>query len=1208
MISCSPQRYLANNRNALRLATLTPSSVQPVEDSVLAIPTPRQGTAQVALSGSYSGAEEATYDVEIVDAGTDTNLISAPIFTGAGSGKLDNVIATGTPQDYAVELADAGTPERSAFVDFEGVKIVARIPGASGNTIRLLIDQSGIDFTPTTFSLLEDLPAGSGSDSNGLKGAAFDWDTAPIGSDNQIPATAHRISFGDDTSLIYLAYKRFTGTEWTYHFVPETKRSVAKGTIVNFVTGGRDVTVTDGGSPPEEFLDLVTVFDLLNALKLGSLLVDIAGVVANDRSPTGQAARELTLRTDAHVEPSYGTGSKAATGFVDTFAGAGAGTELVTATCFAVTGRDNPNAHLGAELWKVKGSLAGDAGEAVTGVPFSVAGSPSDWGFTIPQRLPDGYGDPHGVFSEISIDYVGRPPNVTPPPICPVALELGPDASDQQITLTYTKRPSGNCLCKGMPVPNLRTRCLGIFDEGGPDMGYSGPTITRLIDLYDWQADTVRAHSAYRASGGAEAGKNTEDPMIAGTVPVQPTLSYDTVVSGAEGGGFSVTQQVNTYLSSVVQEGLEALVSHFEESLAAIDALPAGALQTDGFDAWDTALAELKGDVAAGSTILTQTVVFPSYENLVAGNAVCTFLANDGSTQVRKAIPGGIQYGFVIANVTAPANATVFFWGVAAAAPPGSFTVGANYQASSTTPGNWVISTNVATMAASAVGVASSATEITVANPTPAQAAGSAATLWGLLADRYETRLLWVGISAGIPQVGKSDADSVTSGDGCWRDWGDPFYWEVVGSDKGKYAPAFNNHPYYSSRLAKDGKAYYSTHEFAFQINVKCPSGLLEGDRIILSIGDAGFPGTYQIGDQLFLPVISAQPFYLAGGQDGDDLQKWFVSASVDGPLAPFNYNLSDPSPHSYVGAGLTFDISNGGIPFEKGDRFTFGVEHAHYHWRKNGGSYSATLPVPLALTAFDSGLSIQFTTGAAPSFVAGDMFKFRALQPWAVSNVQSPRPERWQWTGDAPTLVADLGSALTLDMAAIALHTLPAGATIVIEGGTSPGVYTWTETLTRRPGVIFGPFTTPRVARYVRLTLTGVTDAGIGWWWIGEGLTTELSASLDSLRRSYKIVRQSAGLRNVGKFIGKSLSGDIEWTEGALNEDDAAAISEMVDWVKANDDEPIIVVPQVTRPDEVIIAQVITDDFDMDDISDYNRDIAFPRRFSAKLPLAGVW
>ena len=61
---CAPLRLFANDRNLIRDADLVASSVQPVDDQVLPVPLARGGTAEVRLTGSYTGEEEATYDLD----------------------------------------------------------------------------------------------------------------------------------------------------------------------------------------------------------------------------------------------------------------------------------------------------------------------------------------------------------------------------------------------------------------------------------------------------------------------------------------------------------------------------------------------------------------------------------------------------------------------------------------------------------------------------------------------------------------------------------------------------------------------------------------------------------------------------------------------------------------------------------------------------------------------------------------------------------------------------------------------------------------------------------------------------------------------------------------------------------------------------------------------------------------------------------------
>jgi hypothetical protein len=1035
-----------------------------VDDQVLTVPVARTGTAGVTLTGAYSGVEEATYDVEILDTIPDDPIVSAPVFSGAGSARLVDVAAVAVAaQSIDVELVDAGAPATYAAVSFEGVTLKARDIGAAGNDIRIEIDQTGMTFTDTDYSLLVDLRAGQGSPTAGLDGTGFDWDTAVLGADNVIPAAAHRVAFGDDHATIYLAYKRYVDNKWLYHFVPEIKRDIRAGTPVRFVTGGRTVTVGDTGSPDETYTNIVTVYDLLAAIRASSGLLAVDGVVANDRSPTGQAARELLVRTDAHVQQSTGSGSSSSIAMVDTFANANARTELVIARCYAITGSQHPLARVGSERWEVTSSLGGVLGDAVTDVPFVEA--ESRFGFTIPRKLPTGFGTQRGRFEVTAINYVARDVGVEPPPICPVSLRLGPEAVDQTVTLTWTKRPSGDCDCSDLIKPAIGGRCLGTIEEGGEnDMTYSAANRARLIDLYGWFTETVRANSTeYTGGPGTADDAAAQEPFLT---------------------------QIGT-ATGFVPVALRDVVRRFEEVLAEVNALTDGLSpdwKTEAETAWDDALTELKYDVDPRS-----------------------------------------------------ANSPGF--------------------------GDMAI-----------------------------------------LSDRYIARMNEVLITGGISPLGKSDANTIESGDGCWRDLGDAFYWTVNGSSKGGYAPAFANAPYYSCRRADDQEKYFATHEFGFQINMveTCVAQLEEGDEIIMVIGDAGYATTYQVGDTLTLPVVAAQALYLAGGREDNAEQTWSVTGSVNGPFAPWQF-VPGGSPTAYADGGLSWDIEAGGIPNAQGDRWSFAIEGGHYRHRKNAGAWSASIGIPAAPAAFVDGLTIEFIPGAAPSFATGDVHSFRALQPWAVSNVQSASASRWRWEdGDSPgpDLAIDLGAVYDVDTVAIALHTIPVGATLVLDGGDA-APNEWSEPVTWREGVMVQTLTEPRTARYLTLSLTNADGGGIGWLWAGAALTTALSADVKR-RSTFRVLRSDGPLNGGAAAIGNARGCDVVFSEGALSETDAAALVDLFEYVKANDDEPLIVVPHVNRPADAVLGRIEVDELEFEELSGENRNTSSDRRYSLTLPIQG--
>ena len=852
---------------------------------------------------------------------------------------------------------------------------------------------------------------------------------------------------------------------WNYHLVPALSRDIPAGTVIYNVTGGRTVTVTDGASS-EVYTGIETAYDLLLALRTQSGLVVVDGVVAPDRSPTGQDARELSLRTDAHAEVSIGTGSTFAVGFSDVTVASTAGTQIVTAECYAINSGDNPLARLGSERWELKSSLLGDLGTIVTGVAYNEPAG--NFALKIPVKLPIGYGSTKGRFSVTSIDYAS---SVTQAPICPVSLSLGPDAVDQTITLIYRARPTGNCDCTDLPKPNLLTACLGDPQEGGGLMAYQSETVVRLKTLYLWYSNLIRDLSAYpAANASAQQAPALSNPL--------------------EGYSSGVATAGNVWAQATAS--IRSIVSDFEAVLAQIDLITAASpngLREDGEAAWDAALLQMQEDIDA--------------------------------------------------QLTSPMDLTKFF---------------------------------------------------------------------SIPSDRYAAHLNYVLASAGIPVVGGADANTLTGGDGCWRDHGDAAWWEVTGSAKGGYAPLFSNKPYYSARTSSSG-GVFSTHEFALQLNIKCPENLQYGDTVTLEIRESGWGATYQVGDTLQLPIVAAAPLYLTGGRTGNPIQSWNVNGSVDGPLTAYSFDPDTPVAYSYADTGLslTFLLAEGGIPWEKGDQYRFAIEGGHIRWRKDGGAWQETsppVPIPLASVVIDAGLSATFTAGAAASFVAGDVYKFRALQPYAASNTQTPNSRVWKWSGSSATYAADLGSVKQLDMVAF-LHDLPAGATAVLWGGATNTATDWSEALTYRTGAIWKAI--DRTARYIRIVFTSATDGSLQWPWLGEPLTTSLSAEVQ-LRRGYQINRPGGNLQG-GRYVGKAVHGEALWTDSALTEADVTLLAAMLDHVKENDDEPVMFIPQVTRVDEaVLFARIASDDVDFPDRMGYAQNVAYGRRVSASIPLEGVW
>lgn len=1226
------QRFLHGGKNKIRTAAVMSGPVRPIEGAIVQKPVARNGSLVAAISGIFTGAEEALYELEVVNTVADTPIVTAPVFSGVGNGLMSGVASVGlSVRQVEVTLADLGQILKAASADLQGVRVLMKTPGADGNDFYLKVDRSALVFTAQTYSLLEDLPEGEST----VVGPQYDWQTVAANADGSVPAGAKRLVFGEDHNNIYVQYKQLADGEVTYHFEPPIKQKYAAKTRISFVTGTYTVRLYEDvlgvETLRETYANITTLYDLLNSIRSTSAFLLVQGAVANDRNSGGQALLELTLNTDARIVSNTGEGSEYATGFIDTSISANSPTELIEATCIAATSEEAPGATLGGELWELKGSVSGVLRNNLkTGDLYSNA----FFAARIPQKLPPGYvALPQGSFTVRSITYNEQlrtfdetTGEYTPlkPPICVDSRTLGINAKDAVVTLTYKKRPAENeCSCKEDKGIALSPYCLGVVTEteGGTQMPYSSGTIARLVDLYDWFANTVRDNSHYfTSSGGLGTGivAARQDPFI--TQPAQ---------AGVQG----IVPPENIYAANQAYISLFEMVKQFEQTLAEVDKLNAGALKTAAEAAWDVAVTEFEGDVDENLSIdywniPGDTEIVPAFQALTSGNAVGVFY--DGTTlKARKATAADLRIGFVDANVLIGANATVKFSGVnpgvvsvgdAAFTPPGQAPFW-NYMPSAVTPGSYVLhKAGTAALGDPAFlpnGIlkymSTTAGEMLDHGIGPGfQSVNGLA----LLGDRYRSRLQHVLISGGISPLGKGDADT-GSGDGCWRDTGAEFFWEVLVGDQ-SYAPAFTGVPYYSSQKYPGGvvvngvttpsEGYYSTKEFGFILDIPCVDELVVGDEVVLVIGNAGYDPTYLKGDRLILGLVAAQNIDFFGGNDGDNVQTWHVQDSVFGARPA--YLLDTDAPAAYSSGGLSFLINQGAIAYAKGDKFSFAIEGGNFRWRKTitggvAGAWSANLDILLTPIALDSGLSVQWTLGAAPAVVSGDLYKFLALQPYALSNVIKPDFDRWEWAVNPAPAIFDLGANFTIEALALGFHTIPDSATILVEGGTVPAVYPLSQLITWRKDAMVKLLAAAWNVRYLRLTITGALTGGVGWFYAGDAVKMTYSAQVQ-LQREYK-VKRSDGINPNGLHQGTGLSGTVTFPEGHVREADYDKLIDMLDWLKANDDEALIFIPQETREDELLLATVEADEINFSDVFNFQPGVAHERRISCTIPLRGV-
>jgi hypothetical protein len=1309
------QGIVANDRNAVNAgAVITTTNVKAVANAVRRLPTARQGNGFATLAGSYSGMADSIYEVEVVDDTVTVPLISKPTLSGQGSGEMSAIAFTGSAQAFSIELTDLGNILTTAAASLEGIKIVARNPGFAGNTLRLEVTESGLLYTATPFSLIQDLKTGTKSSTNN----AFDWQSVVVGPDKVIPLDAKRVAFGADRSSIYLQYKTYQNTGWSYNFEPQISKNVSKGTPVFFVTGGRTVTITNG-TVTETYANIISIYDLLNAVQTGSALVRIEGVVSNDRRPGGQGVKEFTLRTQAYMAENAGTGSTFATGFESVIVNQNAFTEIIEARCYAVSGVQAVGATLGHELWELRGSLSGllRTDLATDEVYTEPVGR---FSLKIPKKLPPGFGAPRGRFSVTGINYAPRQNVNSPlPPICVVAMNLGPEAVDQQVVLRYRQRPSAGCECGTMAIPDTNTLCLGL--EGEVQVSIIAD---RIINAYNYRKNHYLAIYDSNAPYANlqlevadyltkfEADFNEIVGLLKQLVDVPDMLArwdllWDdfinetTQVISVAGGGAAAPA---TYTITVDTQNVGHTLPHYDVSNVVVTdsnaaVIPPASYQVDPVEGTIQLVASTAGfllpytvtyDTDLGRTRgshviqMTNSATVPSQWQDIDGinidhvkltlfnvgvmpratrsprgitTAAQLYEVDEVNGRIRFLIPAAAYEFYVFKQNTAgnlSFGDTVYY--VPGTAPPSTIVIPSpsrdfmpseygkirlRLYGRNTTNENYTIVSEVnvppANIFAEYVGAVFTITisgittisppsaphgayqifatdtsfemrEISTSNvtvqvhpivqyerPKTNVSGGGTPTLVLTLPDYLERREAWQEWGDAIrADAGKFDANTGEQqlGDGCWRDSGDSLYWEVTGSVGGSYQPAFNNRPYYSS------KNNTSTKEFAFQLNIKCPHLLLPGDTITFSVGDAGLPATYQINDSLVLSTVASQPLQLAGGQDGDNTQTWVVSGSVAGALPA--YSLVTTAPVAYSQSGLSFLITPGAVPFEKGDKFTFAVEGGHWRWRQDGGAWSALSDITTtAPTLLSNGLSLSFATGVSPSFRPADLFKFQALQPYSPNNVRRPTPLVWRWEGASATLNIDFGSVKTISAVAL-LHKLPVGANVTITDVPATWSVVFAVTV---PNVLMADFVALTASQVV-VTITNAPDGAIDWLWIGDALTTEYSAEV-AWARDYRI-EHGAGFNPGGLYLGKAGTGEVKWNE--LVEADRIKIEAMLDHIKMNGDEPMILFPQRLRPNEAMFARVVPDEIDLVDEFTYQPDDGAARRYSLTLPLKGVF
>jgi hypothetical protein len=522
MTSISVNRIIGNIDNAIRPALITPSSQRGSTDIRITAQS-KQGRGRMNVTGPYTGASDSVVDVEILGGSGATMRATTPVTRGVGNGQM--TVSAITPgavaETLTFSLLDAGDPAVAAALDFYGVTLTAKTPGAAGNALSLSVTRN-LSTVPLPYATLDSISKGTVD----FDGPQFDWG-GPATSDGSIPNSAPRIQF-DGFPQVHRAWKEWSAGAWAYHIDPAPEYDIPVDTRILSLSGDYSLILTDGVTA--EQYSAVTLYDFLTQIAARSALVEVLGTIAADHAPGGMAVTDIPLRTDAHALPVTRTvQSVYAEPLQDVMAAPTAPTENITITCQGLGAG-------GSELWQVKGSVSGALPDALTGQDYD--GGPIQ--FRIPPIVA-----PITNQARISAKpaYVSRDETKGEglPAVCINPLKLGVQATDKTITYTYTKRPPADCSCDGKSVGTPSDFCLGLEDQ---NMGTLDPAYqTRLEELYQWRSNAISANT------------NPPNPSPGNyyiQFPVDPISDSTSTDSMVRVGGFSTRTDANAVGADLV--------------------------------------------------------------------------------------------------------------------------------------------------------------------------------------------------------------------------------------------------------------------------------------------------------------------------------------------------------------------------------------------------------------------------------------------------------------------------------------------------------------------------------------------------------------------------------------------------------------------------------------------------------------------------------
>lgn len=1144
-------KYLFPDRNLVRVADVTADGVVPSTTIYETDLDEKQGSANVTLTGPYTGQHDTEIGIRIVDGDGDSSQVSQPVFVGVGTGTLNDLAVTGLPaQDLTITLEDLGTQTTAARAPFQGT-ILQAAPGIDGDLISITVDSSAIVQSALPIGTLH---AGLVAGTNTYSGPQYDgFGAVQLGADGTIPDNAPRIRFGTNPA-VFRAVKKFNFTTNAFDFIfsPTPTEDVDVGTNVYSITGSYFLTVTDGITP-ETYSGVVTCYDALIGFRASSaLIVSIDPQPINDKGLNGQGSSDLSVFTSPYVLGVTADG----TDFVKQADFAFAITDLAPTTTAGFTCIDDSS--LGAEVWQVIDGVNIGLPNAVTGVPY--VGGP--YSALIPVQTPQST-TPGGNIA-VDFTFMPRPDDAPQPSGRVVEAMLGALAQNISYTFTLVKKPSADC-DEDHPTGEPRFECLGIQPQGGTAVA-SDRAIYRLQQLTALVRSLMKSNTAGIAAAVPNAGddavdRNGIDTVLTGANIVQACLAQ--IESGKleyPPWAAAFDYGIDTVVNSVNGNGYRFKVAAPGTSGGSEPSwnLTVGATTTDGgvtwvnlglmpFEYYDAFFAEFASEVGtiAGITAAPTFKTWAASTQTKLGDVYIPTTRNGHSYALAKVgVTGSSQPSPWPTDGGAVADGTAIWIDMGAYWLPGwpyfsvskifpgnglsyTFTGSGNLVSDSTEPDWSTAVTDGSTVTDGAV-TWTAAKRYEQSGAPPDQ-----------FFERWKTMAADVLAAAGITPTFSSAGNN---GDDCWRDYADNANW--FKNTDGPLLPFQQGHGYHSAKLVLDpltGQLVpHTTEEFFIKLAFRCDLAL--GDSFTVTVsGVSGGTKAYRSGDIKNFAVVHADPLQFGGGQNGSDILTWNVGGSVSNFL-PFlmlttipanranshayvagdKYKPVTPNAHWYIctvagtSAGSAPSFPTNGSSYSDGTA-TFMDAGLIAGYSNNGLSFSITQGgIDFALGdgwsasiegghfqwnqdggAFSSPIVIGTTVlvdGLSVNFVGGISPSYVAGDQWdfnadAVNGADHLKtPKDGRFSWIGSTTIA-IDASGAADGVFIGDHTIPNTATIALQASNDGFVHTVVnEAIAWKERDIHHEFDLTTAAAWRLVITMGDTDPGsMLWLWLAE-------------------------------------------------------------------------------------------------------------------------